>query len=486
RDIVEEVINPVFTINLVLNVPEVSSSKSTAQGQGQGKAKRARVQWALPTDQTASSEEQLMDDEKSEESYSESDSEYESGDTEDSEEEEASQSDSHTIQSQYAYPETQKETPSRKSRVTLSPTAEDFHNSIQSMICYFEDTVIQVGPMLREPRLAVFYSPPKQDLKLQFDKEEAEERREMMADWPDLDLILRDDPSYQRLLSGMLSYMDMEMELLQQFTTNYDTFCQMVDQSRKMHVDESIAKKPWTTDEFNQVLSTHTEMLRRMNKMQTSRRVAMVQVQAADFCSSCLPFPQSVVDAVNRCLPIIANKHNDDLITIIKGASKRLDKTITTVEEFVEHLSFLGRMSTELPALEKEYDVINKMFTIAKDYNIMIMPEDMALYQTLSPSFQHLKSTVLYCEAKKDDNIRKFSSQLDTLINNIKSTLMNLKSRVQDPELLHADTHALSALEAIRLLQEEVQTLSVKARSYASYQDRFGSSMSKQRRSYYG
>ena len=76
---------------------------------------------------------------------------------------------------------------------------------------------------------------------------------------------------------------------------------------------------------------------------------------------------------------------------VAQGASKRLDKTITSVEEFVEHLSFLGRMSTELPALEKEYDVINKMFTIAKDYNIHILPEDMALYQTLSPSFQHLK-----------------------------------------------------------------------------------------------
>ncbi|GFO34548.1 dynein heavy chain 1, axonemal, partial [Plakobranchus ocellatus] len=486
RDIVEETINPVFTINLVLNVPEIISSKSTPIGPGgAGKSKRARVQWAIPADQTASSEEQLREEE-SDESYSESESEYESGDSDESDEVETSQSDSHIVQSQYAYPETTKETPSRKSRVTLSPSAEDFHNSIQSMICYFEDTVIQVGPMLREPRLAVFYSPPKQDLKLQFDEEEAEERREMMSEWPDLDLILRDDPAYQRLLSGMLSYMDMEMELLQQFTTNYDTFCQMVDQSRKMHVDESIAKKPWTTDEFNQVLSTHTEMLRRMNNMQTSRRVAMVQVQAGDFCSSCLPFPQSVVDAVNRCLPVIANKHNDDLITIIKGASKRLDKRILTVEEFVEHLSFLGRMSTELPALEKEYDVINKMFTIAKDYGIVLQPEDMALYQTLAPSFQHLKSTILYCEAKKDDNIRKFSSQLDTLINNIKATLMNLKSKVQDPELLHADTHALSALEAIRLLQEEVQTLSVKARSYASYQDRFGSSMSKQKKSYYG
>lgn len=63
---------------------------------------------------------------------------------------------------------------------------------------------------------------------------------------------------------------------------------------------------------------------------------------------------------------------------------------------------------------------------------------------------------------------------------------MNLKTRVHDPELLHIDTHPLSALETTRFLQEEVKVLSLKARSYASYQERFGSSMSKQRKNYYG
>ncbi|XP_035825271.1 dynein heavy chain 6, axonemal [Aplysia californica] len=491
RDVVEEVINPVFTINLVLNVPSGSSKSSRSKTpEGGGRKGKGRVKWALPGDQGEGGDKQKGVSFQDEESSSESeyDSEYESGDSSDSDGSRDRSMDSGVQPDQYAYPETTKEDTHlpRKAVVSLSPCASEFQASIQSMICYFEDTVIQVVPMLREPKLAVFYSPPRHDLKLKFDEEQDEERREMMNEWPDLDLILRDDPAYQRLLSGMLSYMDMEMELLEQYATNYDTFCQMVDQSKKMHVEDSLNKKPWSTDEFNQVLATHSEMIRRMNKMNTSHRVAMVQVQADNFRGSCLPFPQAVVNAVNKFLPIIANKHNDDLITIIKGASKRLDKTILKVEEFVEHLSFLGRMSTELPALEKEYNVVNKMFTIAKDYNIDIMPEDMALYQTLSPSFQHLKSTILYCEAKKDDNIRKFSSQLDTLISDIRSTLMDLKSRVQDPELLHTDTHALSALETVRLLQEEVQTLSVKARSYASYQDRFGSSLSKQKRGYYG
>ena len=62
-----------------------------------------------------------------------------------------------------------------------------------------------------------------------------------------------------------------------------------------------------------------------------------------------------------------------------------------SVEEFVEHLSFLGKMISEIPALDKEYAIVIKLYTIAKDFDIEIDPEEHALYQTLAPSFQQLK-----------------------------------------------------------------------------------------------
>ena len=74
-----------------------------------------------------------------------------------------------------------------------------------------------------------------------------------------------------------------------------------------------------------------------------------------------------------------------------QGASRKLDKTPNDVEEFVEHLSFLGKMASEMPALEKEYDIVTKLYTICKDFNVDTQPEDLALYQTLAPGFQHLK-----------------------------------------------------------------------------------------------
>lgn len=61
------------------------------------------------------------------------------------------------------------------------------------------------------------------------------------------------------------------------------------------------------------------------------------------------------------------------------------------MEEFVEHLTFLSKIGSELPALENEFVLVNKLFTIAKDFSVNILPEDMALYQTLAPSFQGLK-----------------------------------------------------------------------------------------------
>ena len=61
------------------------------------------------------------------------------------------------------------------------------------------------------------------------------------------------------------------------------------------------------------------------------------------------------------------------------------------MEEFVEHLSFLGKMTSEMAALDKEFGIVTRFYTIARDNEVPIPAEELALYQTLTPSFQHLK-----------------------------------------------------------------------------------------------
>jgi len=64
------------------------------------------------------------------------------------------------------------------------------------------------------------------------------------------------------------------------------------------------------------------------------------------------------------------------------------------------------------------------------------------------------QSTILYCEAKKEENIRIFSSDLNSLIRETRFHLMTLKNVVRDPLLISSETMSLVALERIKSKQQ--------------------------------
>lgn len=78
-------------------------------------------------------------------------------------------------------------------------------------------------------------------------------------------------------------------------------------------------------------------------------------------------------------------------VSLLQHASRKLDKMADTVEAFVEHLIFLSRMGNEIASLEKEYNIVTRMYSIARNFEMSISSEELALYQMLMPSFQHLK-----------------------------------------------------------------------------------------------
>ncbi|XP_077989551.1 dynein axonemal heavy chain 6-like [Glandiceps talaboti] len=385
----------------------------------------------------------------------------------------------------FAYPERPRsvETPQAalsRVEVKLCPSEGDFMSRIQGIIGGFEHTVGEVEALQREPQLSVFWATPSYELKLAVDEEERLEKLASRRPWPDVELLFGEDPEYQSMVTQVVNKLKQNMTDITQYAKTFEPFSLMVDKARRVDVDSSMNKREWTTEEFHHVLSTHTEQISEMDDMETAKRNGMFQVLSDGYKESCLPYPRDVISAVNRRMPVIANKRNEDLLTVIKSASKKLDHAPESVEEFVEHLAFLGRMDAELPALDREFDVVNKMFTISKDFNVPIEAEELAMYQTLMPSFQHLKSLILYCGAKKDDNIRKYSDDLNNHIDRLRLELVEIKSKVNAPVLLSPDTLPVVATENLKLIGDEVSVVSTKARSYASYQDRFGSSISSQ------
>ena len=55
-----------------------------------------------------------------------------------------------------------------------------------------------------------------------------------------------------------------------------------------------------------------------MKKMTAHKRVGMFHVDITGYNNDCLPFPEKVLEAVGRHLPVIAAKRNDVLLNVIK------------------------------------------------------------------------------------------------------------------------------------------------------------------------
>ena len=87
-------------------------------------------------------------------------------------------------------------------------------------------------------------------------------------------------------------------------------------------------------------------------------------------------------------------------------ANRRIDRLCESVEEFVDHMTFLGKMNSEMSIVEEDCQVVGKLFNLAMEYGMKISLEDCALHRILFPSLQQLKVILVIIILK---NLVKFN-----------------------------------------------------------------------------
>ncbi|EDV29505.1 uncharacterized protein TRIADDRAFT_51924 [Trichoplax adhaerens] len=378
--------------------------------------------------------------------------------------------------------------------IAFQPDRQDFRQKMQDIIGNIEKCVLHLPSLLKQACLHKYWSTEKYYIKLSIDKNEGQSDTEKRYPWPDIHFIFGDDNIYNASLRKIFVLLKEAIEDVAMYCKEYDHFCEMVDSCGQIDVNNSMAQHEWSTDEFQEILQQHTEQpvfVAPWQDIYCNHATAFIvsdytelvitlpsEVDTTLFRNTILPFPEKILKDIYQHLPTIASKKNTELITTIKTASKKLDKYPESVEEFVEHLSFLALMLRQLPSLEKEFTVVTKLFTLIRDFDIVMEGEELALYQTLMPTFTHLKSVIIQCEAKRDENIQKFTNDLEYLVDDLKQQLYVLKQDIRVSLLLDADTISIVALGKIHELTDRVDALVEKAHDYSSYQDQFGAALS--------
>ncbi|KAM5165262.1 dynein axonemal heavy chain 14 [Mantella aurantiaca] len=367
--------------------------------------------------------------------------------------------------------------PSATKKVCVFPPKNEFDLHIRGIVDGCEQTIGKMSPLSLEPVLFKFCCQPPKHMKTSLHDERKWNQRNVRKIWPDCDLLLGTDRDYIIQVKKIFSIVKLSMEEVEAYSGHFNKFCSMVETAENARAKISSGQAEPSPEEYRNILAMFKGFIADCERMNRERRVRAVRVKSLDFQAACLQHLQSVVDIIHASLPAIAYAKNIQLLEVIHKSLQRLNLVLTNVEEFVEHLTFLGQISSDLPALERQYNTIIQLYSVAKDYGIGIPSEETAMYQSLTPSFQQLKSAVLYCEAKKDEDIVKFSGDLDKYISNLHFELMEFKIKVRNPILLEVDTFPLEAKEVIVNLLEEFELIANKAQCYSSYQERFGSSI---------
>uniref|UniRef100_A0A8C5PZV6 AAA+ ATPase domain-containing protein n=1 Tax=Leptobrachium leishanense TaxID=445787 RepID=A0A8C5PZV6_9ANUR len=360
--------------------------------------------------------------------------------------------------------------------VCVFPTKCEFELHMEGIVNELEQTIGKIDALSREACLSKF------NVQTTCDMSASEVITEQTVGivapvWPDCELLLGSELDYQSMVKSIFSIVNRSMSEVETYSKDFNKYSAMVGTAQNVKTKITRAEAELSPGDFRNILSTFKGFISECNKMNTERRVRSFRVHSLQYQAHCLQHLQSVLSSVCTSLPILAHARNSQLLDIIHDGLRKLNTDLTRVEDFVEHLTFLGQISSEVPSLEKMYSIVTQLYSVARDYNVPISSEELALYQSLIPGFQHLKASVLYCEAKKDEGVVKFSVDLDKYITNLHFELMDLKVKVRSPVLVQSDTFPLEAQELILNLQEEFEAISSRARCYSTYQERFGSSI---------
>ncbi|XP_044530905.1 dynein axonemal heavy chain 14 [Gracilinanus agilis] len=378
-----------------------------------------------------------------------------------------------TVESEDAYLQKIEEIPEFHANLFLSPNRLEMSKKIQGVINNFEKSLTRFIPFSQDQRLFIFFFEP---MTMQIPTEQELERLKQLIRWPDASIIFEIDPAYQKNIVSILTIIGNSMARVEVYSHQFLQFCTMVEQAKSMAYRIVQLQDQLTSNDFSTILDIYTDYFKDVVYMSIEKRINIIKVVSLNYQSSCLPYIENVIKMSHALLESMIQEKNVSLFTIIQSSLSKLDTELTGVEAFVEHLTFLDYISSKMPLLDREYNVITQMYSVTKHYNVKISPEQVALLNVLLNKYNKLKTAFKFHETHKDTAIIRFKSNLDEYMLHLHNEVRNLKVKVKNPVLVHPATRPTTALDIIETLSEEASILSNKAHTYSNYQDRFESS----------
>ncbi|KAJ3052746.1 Dynein heavy chain 6, axonemal [Rhizophlyctis rosea] len=174
-----------------------------------------------------------------------------------------------------------------------------------------------------------------------------------------------------------------------------------------------------------------------MAAIPTTSTINNLLVDTTVLKSVLVPSPERCFTEVSKMLPGLARDKNELLLSEVQTWVRVLNTQPTNAEGFVDYLGWLERVKESLPLVEQLYEEVTRLYNLMDTHKIAIQPTDLALYQTLGPTLRQLKEVVDMATDTKEENISRFSGELEKSLGELMGEVSEIRNRAQDPMVLN-------------------------------------------------
>ena len=130
-------------------------------------------------------------------------------------------------------------------------------------------------------------------------------------------------------------------------------------------------------------------------------------------------------------------------------------------------------VKNNINVIEERVEEIIKLYNLVENYNVVVAPTELALYQTLVPTVRQLKDVLEVCDDTKEENIQKFTFELEKNISEMLTEVNDIRNRSQDPMILNPGSSADVVKRFIDDLHSALSKQQTLSENYISYQKVF-------------
>ncbi|KAJ1502115.1 Dynein heavy chain 6, axonemal [Coelomomyces lativittatus] len=270
----------------------------------------------------------------------------------------------------------------------------------------------------------------------------------------------------QEFCSAFIVYRDMYIE-------NQNLDLKAIEAGTVLFPSVDPTQKGLTTSFFEQSLALYANQIEKVKQLPSTTVIMNFLADITLFKEKILPSSEHCFKVITDILPPLARDKNETLLNELNASIKVLSSQPLSVVAFVEYLQKLDSVKLRMSTYDALHQEVSKLYSLMDLYKLHIVPTDLAMFQTLRPSVRQLKEVVDVSEETKEENVNRFSNELERQFSDLLTQVNEVKVKCQDPMLLDPASNVNLILDFLNELNTQLEGLVKTAEQYTEYQAQF-------------